>query len=274
MQKLSNTKLISIATIILSLLLVAKIISLVVWYILPSGGVEYTKAKSYMAKYQRVNFKNMLDKSKKPLSVTEKTDSKGEVVASNIKNLFLKGLYGNKHTGYAIVGKYSKPEKTEIVGVGESFAGYKLKEIYPDKVIFTRGGKDFQLVLKNSTKTPSVNKVLTRVKTPVYEGEHKVTRKDINTYAAHPEKIWKDIGIKAYKKKGKIVGFIVTRIKRNSKMAELGLQKGDIMIRANNVDLTSPNDAINLYKNIKKIDTLQLVVLRDNQEKEIIYEIR
>jgi len=274
MQKLSNTKLISIATTILSLLLIAKIISLVVWYILPSDGVEYTQAKSYMAKYQRVSFKNMLEKSKQPINTTKETDSKGGVVASSIKNLFLKGLYGTKHSGYAIVGKYSSPEKTEVIGVGETFAGYKLKEIYPDMVIFTRGGKDFKLVLKNSSKTTSLNKAITKVQTPVYEGEHKVTRKDINTYAAHPEKIWKDIGIKAYKKKGKIVGFIVTRIKRNSKMAELGLQKGDIMIRANNVDLTSPNDAINLYKNIKKIDTLQLVVLRDNQEKEIIYEIR
>ena len=46
----------------------------------------------------------------------------------------------------------------------------------------------------------------------------------------------------------------MTRIKPNSKMAQLGLKKGDIMIRANNIKLTSFNDAIKLYKKIDKID--------------------
>jgi len=276
MQKPSNTKLISIAIILLSLLLVAKLISLSVWWFLPSDGVEYTQAKSYKSIYQRVNFKNMLDAPKKQPKIVEDSSTNSNGVEYSINNLLLKGLYGNKTSGYAIVAKLTQPEVTSVIGIGEIYAGYKLKEIYQDRVIFTKNSKDYKLTLMNASKNNALNNVITKVKEKeiVYEDEHKVTRNDINNYAAHPEKIWKDIGIKAYKKNGKITGFIVTRIKANSKMAQLGLQKGDIMIRANNIELTSPNDAINLYKNIKKIDTLELVVLRDGQEKEIIYEIR
>ncbi|MDQ7068989.1 MAG: PDZ domain-containing protein [Sulfurimonas sp.] len=70
-----------------------------------------------------------------------------------------------------------------------------------------------------------------------------------------------------------MVGFKVNRIKANSKMATLGLQKGDVITKANNIELKSFKDALDLYKKIDKIETISLVILRNNQEREIIYDI-
>lgn len=272
MQKLSNTKLLPVITTLLILLLVAKLIALVVWWFLPTEGVELNAKKSYQAKYQRVDFRNMLIKAK---VVAESTNSSATSAVFSINSLVLKGLYGSKFNGFAIVAKKSNPKNTTIVSVGEVYAGYKLKAIELSQVIFTKAGKEFVLTLpKSSSQTThsSITRVQHRSSHDEVD-EASVSRTDIKHYSSNPSQIWKDIAINEIRKNGKIVGFRVDRIKAGSKMAQLGLKKGDIIIRANNVTLTSYRDAIKLYKNIKNIDTLSLIVLRNNEEKEIIYDI-
>ena len=65
----------------------------------------------------------------------------------------------------------------------------------------------------------------------------------------------------------------MTRVVRGSKMAALGLQKNDVIIRANNIELTSLKSVTDLYANMKNINAIEIVVLRNNQEKELVYEI-
>ena len=274
MQNLSNTKLLPILVKLFVLLLVAKIIGLLVWWYLPSEGVELNAKKSYQAKYQRVDFKNMLVRAK--VVKETKPQEQTSTAAFSINSLLLKGLYGSKFSGFAILAKKSSPNMTTIVSTGEVYAGYQLKEIALQEVYFTKGGKDYALALpKTSQKSyvKAVRKSQHSVNANDTENEKTVTKQDIKYYSSNPSRIWKDIAIAPVKKFGKIVGFKVNRIKRGSKMATLGLHKGDIMIRANNIKLTSFNDAINLYKKIDTIDTIAIVVLRNNEEKEIIYEI-
>ena len=268
MQNLSSNKILPVITRVLVLLLIAKIISIVVWWYLPSEGVELNAKKSYQAKYQRVDFKNMLIKAE----VVEQTkgNTTGSSAFFSINSLVLKGLYGSKFNGFAIVAKKSSPTKTTIISVGETYEGYKLKAISLTQVIFVKSSKEYVLKL---SKSSSVKMIKTKKSNVEEISEAIVSREDINNYSRNPSKIWKDIAIAPLKKAGKIIGFKIKRIKAGSKMAELGLMKGDLIIRANNVKLSSSRDAINLYKNINKLDTIALVVLRNNQEKEIIYEI-
>lgn len=264
MPKLSNNKMIKIFTILLTLLLVAKLLSLAAWWYLPSEGVELNAKKSYKAKYQRVDYKNMLIR----LKIVEKPK---EITTYSINSLLLKGLYGSRYSGFAIVAKKSAP-KTTIVEVGEVYAGYKLKELFMDHVVFTKDSKEYMLSLPKSKN--KVSKSFIKRVSLSDDGVKSVTKQEIQKYSKNPSQIWRDISIAPYKENGKIIGFKVGRISANSKMAQLGLRVGDILIRANNIELTSFNDAIELYKDIDNIDTLALVVLRGNQEKEIIYEIR
>lgn len=271
MQKVSKNTLLSIATRLLILLLLAKIISLALWWYLPSEGVELNAQKSYKAKYQRVDFANMLSVAR--VVAAPKVAQKS---AANINTLILKGLYGNRYEGYAIVAKKSTLNKTSIVAVGEIYEGYKLKEIASQKVIFTKGTKEYILALYSSDKLDT-SKVLSKADksrvtsyAPVLKN---VRKQDINFYAKNPHQIWKEIAITEVRKRGKIDGFEVKKIKKGSRLAALGLEVGDVIIRANNIELKSYNEAIRLYKDIDNINTLELVVRRNNQEKEIIYEI-
>ena len=268
MIKLSNPNIIKKVTLLIILLVIAKSISLALWWFLPSEGINLEEETSYKPKYQRVDFKSMIKRASrnhKPVREKQKTSAGGLAITSMV----LKGLYGSGSHGVAIVARKSSPRKTFLVAVGENFSGYLLKTILTDSVVFTKQGKDYILKILLSKSSKNISKSFVR-SLPHAQNEKTVSRKDIKYYSTNPNKIWKDISIIQLKNKQ---GFKVTSVRRGSKMADLGLKKGDVMIRANNNDLKTYKDAIDLYKEIDKIKTIQLVVLRNNEEKEFIYEI-
>ena len=263
MIKLSNSHLLRIITRLFILLAIAKTISLFVWWILPSDGVELQIQDDYKPKYRRIDFNNMLDT----------TANKATVVATvntgiSITNMVLKGLYGKGSNGFAIVALKATAQKTSIISAGEEFSGYTLKTILSDRVVFTKADKEYVLKMENAKMLATAGVV-----SPVLDNTKSVSRNDIMEYAQNPKQIWRDISIQEVKNGKKIEGFKVTRIQENSKMAELGLQKGDVIIKVNNRVLKSYKDAIDIYAKIGTLEAVQIVVKRNNQEVELVYEI-
>ncbi|WP_297442928.1 hypothetical protein [Sulfurimonas sp.] len=272
MSKISNSSLIGILIRLLILLAVAKAIALALWWFLPAEGVNLKEDTNFKPEYQRVDFKNMLEPNTASNAVNTKKSQTNTEVGINITNMVLKGLYGNKSKGFVIVALKSNPKKTSIVSVGEVYSGYKLKSILSNSVIFTKAGEEF--VLKMPIAKTNLSSGVSSVVSPVASGKpYVVTRRDIKYYEKNPNEIWKDIAIAEVKNGAKIEGFKVLRVRTNSKMDKLGLKRGDVIIRANNVELTSYKKAFDLYTKIDKIKTLQLVVMRNNEEKELIYEV-
>ena len=271
MIKLSNSKYLSIFFKLLLLLLIAKSISLVLLFLLPSDGKELVVENNYQPKYQRVDFRNMLfDLIKEEVQTTTTNTSN----ALSISSMVLKGLYGTKNSGFVIVALKSSPEKTTIVEVGEVYSGYTLAHIASKNATFKKNSKEYILRLDIKSETQNLITPMDENKADVKAVSQKtVTRDDISFYSKNPKQIWKEISIVEVKEKGKIKGFKVTKIDPKSKMATLGIQKGDLIIKANNVVLKSYRDALNIYTKIKDIDVLQIVVIRNGIEKEIVYEI-
>ena len=268
MSKVSNSYL-NLFIKLLFLLVLAKSIAVALWWFLPSDGVSLKERVNFNPPYHRVTFKNMLLNGttvvKKPQAPKKKS--------IGITNMILKGLYGNDTKGFIIVALKASPKKTSMVGVGENYAGYRLKSILKDGALFTKSGKEFVLKIKSKKGAKSGKSSIVRVVSQKSENEHTVSRQDIHYYEKNPNQIWRDISIMERKNGNKIDGFRVTHVRKGSKMDNLGLKRGDIIIKANNVDLNSYSAAFNLYKKINKIDTLDLVVLRNNEEKELVYEI-
>ena len=271
MTKLSNPKILKLIIKLLILLVVAKSLSLAIWWLLPSDGVNLQVQSDYQPQYQRVDFKNMLSDKAKASNATRETTRNGASTNSvSVTNMLLNALYGSGSRGYAIVALKSSPKATSIVSVGESFSGYALKTILVHGVVFTKNQKEYVLNMNDDALKNNGKSSVTKVNADEDETEKSVSRDDINAYAKNPDSIWKDISITQLNNNQ---GFKITNIRIGSKMAALGLKKGDVMIRANNSELKSAKDAIDLYKNVNTLQTLQLVILRNNQEKEFVYEI-
>ena len=257
---------------LLLLLLVAKMVSVVLFWFLPLEGKELQKHYSFTPDFVRVDLSRAFGLQKK---AAHKSVSKTalQMPTTSISSLVLKGLYGNDKKGFAMVAKKGNEDKVAIVGIGESFEGYRLKSIGLHSVIFTKGGKEFILKLKKNDHIKASVRYEKSSAPASEETIHTVENKDVQYFAKHPSEIWKNISIQERRRDGHIEGFEVRWIKPGSKFAALGLKKGDLIIKANNKRLHSYKDAIDIYRKIDKLDELSIVVLRNNQEKELVYEI-
>ena len=275
----SNPALVRFVRNVLIIILVAKALSLVMLWYFQHEGVHYHANSSKIPEYKRYNAKNLIHSASKPdaqSAIPEPTSEEAKELAAygpNISNMTLKGLFRDKQTGFIIIALKAKPKDSEVIGINESFKGYKLTRILQNGAVFDKNGAPYTLYFSKKNKDVSYVK-RRKSKTQQDDGGIKQVRKsDIVRYAKNVKQIWKDIGIVEVKKKKKTVGFKVTRIKANTPFAQLGLRKGDIIIKANNKPMKSYKDAIAIYKNIDKLEALELIVLRNNQETEISYEI-
>ncbi len=261
----------SLVLVLLGLVLLAKAVGVVVFWFLPLEGREPMKHYSFTPDFIRVDLaKAMGIKAKKAQRNASKKAQ--EAQSLQISSMVLKGFYGNDKKGYAIISKKGE-SKVTIVSVGESFEGYKLKSIGIDGVIFTKGGKEFELKLQQKKNT-NTKVHYQRVPSVVSEDAlHLVEKMDVEYFASNPREIWKNISIDEVRRNGTIDGFKVRWIRKGSKFAALGLKKGDIIIKANNKRLKSYKDAIDIYRKIDKLDAVSIVVLRNGEEKELVYEI-
>lgn len=269
MQLLSKAWIQTLLFRLLGIIILLKAASLLLVWFLPVDGVSMVQSSSAQPTYQRYSLSGMLEVSKG--SAASSGGSAVSTATTQVSNLLLKGIYGSKSHGFAILAMKRSPEKTEVIGVSESFGGYKLVEIEPSAVKLERHGKIYTLMMEASGQLPAYTKV-----EPQSEGESAVkvvTRSEINFYRQNVEKIWQDIGITEVKRGKEISGFKVTRINPTSPFAKLGLKRGDVIVKANNKALTSYAAAMEIYRSIDKLQALELTITRNNLEKEIVYEI-
>jgi len=256
---------------LLVIVLVAKVLSLLMLWYFPSEGVNYHPSSSKMPEYRRYSVQNIIKPLQKPDAGSASEENGLTSFGPNISNMVILGLYKTKSGGLIVIALKAKPIDADVIGVGETYQGYTLKTILDNGALFTKDGRSYSLLFSEEAPKESYAKKSGTASGD--EGTKQVEKSDINYYAKNFDQIWQDIGIEEVKTDGKITGFKVTRIKAGTPFATLGLRQGDIIIKANNKPMTSYKDALEIYKGIDKLEALQLIVLRNNQETEIVYEI-
>ena len=72
---------------------------------------------------------------------------------------------------------------------------------------------------------------------------------------------------------GKITGFRINSVTKNSVFDKLGLKQGDIIKSVNNIAMSNYQDAFNMYNKINTIKYFNMKIIRNNKEMELDYEI-
>lgn len=251
-------------TRIIAIVIISKTLGLILLWSLPNEGIDFYEQKRMLPPYHAYEVTALID----PVIVAKGT--KPEVYYDvGVNSMILKGLYRKKKTGYVIIAMRSAPTKTEILGIGESYGGYKLVQIEAAGAVFEKGSRRYSLELTQDDLAS-----LQKKHAPFIEGKpYPMSRAEIQEYAKNFGQILEDINIIEVKDGGKLHGFKITRLRSNTPFSYLGLKKGDVIIKVNNEPLKSYADALNIYQNIDYIKEIELIVLRNNQEKELRYEI-
>ena len=70
---------------------------------------------------------------------------------------------------------------------------------------------------------------------------------------------------------GQTVGFKVVELKKGSLLEQIGLQVGDLVVKINQVELNSPEKALQIFQQVREANNLSLGLVRSGQPKTFEY---
>ena len=245
---------------------------------LPKSKSVKLDIKDIAVQYKKYNIKKAFKEHKKKIKIVKQQKKSIKPEYQLLSQIVLKAIYAtaNSKHGWIIISE-KNINKTYILSVGDLFKKYKLIDVFPKYVLFKKYNKISKVLLDNSKiKTKYTYTQNTHVKNDVIfqDNTYKLRKTILEKYIQNPKQIWNNISIKEIKRNGKIDGFKVLGLRRGSIFDKLGLQKGDIIKEVNNIKLKSYANALLFYKKIKKIKNIHLLILRDNIEMELDYEIK
>ena len=248
---------------------IAKILSFVLFMLMPKYGMEKYAIEQENLPYSYVSISSLFQKEKrKKANKLPKTHIDFNKLYP-LKEFQLIGVA----IGYKKAAVIKDKNKQKILFIGDSYKGYKLIEVMKNRAIFEKHRKRYVLVFKDMKPSKFIRNVTTNKKKFTADVLRVVSKKDIYKYKKNFNEIWNNIGISEIKKGNKITGFFVSFIRKGSIFDKIGLQPGDIIKKVNNIELDSYKKVYDIYDNIDKYKHITITIMRNNQEKELEYEI-
>jgi type II secretion system protein C len=253
---------------------------------LPKTKIEYISGDISSIDFTKYNFMDAFGlikvKEKEIIKKVEPIVSKPSKPRYRILDkITLQAIFSKGNDDGIIVIEEKSTSKTHMLKKGDGFKEFILTRIENIYAIFSKDGKDYKFHIDREGEELEyeiINKVNKRTseweeKVKVTGSSVKVTRKYLNSYVKNIDKVWKNIAIREVMTDGKISGFKVTKVNSKSVFAVLGLKKNDIIKKVNNKSLTNYNEAFKIYNNIDKINYFNILIIRDNKEMELSYDI-
>ena len=266
------------------------VVTVLLSFIIASGLYMYLpKTAPIVLDNQQKNIKYNKYQVEKSFKEKIKAVTKPRVVTKSksyqlINNIILKAIFAlpNNKGFITIIEKSSSVMHT--LEVNDVFKNYKLKKIYPSYVVFIKSGTEYKLTMIDSKEKGryTIEKQQAQIieQSKLVEDISKnedgyVLKKSLlNKYTENFDNIWKEIAIKEIEKDGVIDGFKIGNLSKKSIFKKLGLKIGDIIKSVNNISLTSYEQAFKIYADIESMDNLHMVLIRNNKQMELDYEIK
>ena len=279
MKNLFKPENIKIFLSVLTFLLIIKLLWFVVqvtW--LSTLDIDQAEDQSSKSLYYRVKL------TPNNIAAPQKVVPKVKKIAGSIKEIKLLAIYNATDIAVVTV-EYRK--KSKVLSSGDKINGFTLEGAGSNFAMFSKDDKNYKVLLTKNAKAKlnkssikSVPIINSNVKTKkvlgevTNEGSSKIIdRSLLEHYADNMDDIYKNIGIAEIKEGKDLKGFKINFVRKNSPFSKLGIRRNDVIKSINGQEITSYNAAFGVYKNIKNVDNLSLVIIRGKEEMELEYEI-
>jgi len=280
MKNLFKPEMLKVLIGILTFFLVLKLLWFIVQIVwLSPLDIDQEEDQSSKSLYYRV--KLTPNNIAAPQKIVPKTVKK---IVGSIKEIKLLAIYNASDIAVVTV-EYRN--KSKVLGTGDMINGFTLEGAGSNFAMFSKNDKNYKVMLAKNSKASSNTSMIKSVPTPkrkktekkvlgevTNEGDIKIIdRSLLDHYAENMEDIYKNIGIAEIKEGKDLKGFKINFVRRDSPFAKLGIRRNDVIKSINGQEIKSYNAAFGVYKNIKNVDNLSLVIMRGKEEMELEYEI-
>jgi len=185
-----------------------------------------------------------------------------------LENVVLKGVFIEGEGGFIII---EEQKMTYFVSLNEEYKGYKLIKITPNSAIFEKSSKTYILYLEKEKKE-QLRQEKSSLKTSFKQNLFTIKRSKLSEYKRNISSLLRDISFSKIRYNGKDA-YKITYLKKNSVFYKNGLKVGDVIVGVNGGDLTNQRRLANLYNNMASLNSLVLDIVRNNEKKELYYEV-
>ena len=279
MKTLFKPETVKIVITVLTFLLVFKLLWFIVQVtVLSPIDIDQVEDQSNKALYYRV--KLTPNQAPAPQKVVQKKTKK---ISGSIKEIKLLAVYNSSDISVVTVEHRSK---SKVLSTGEAINGFVLEGAGNNFAMFSKENKNYKVMLTKTSKAGSNASSIRKSATPAPEKKKEVLgevtnegsvriidRSLLDHYANNMDDIYKNIGITEMKDGKDLKGFKINFVKKGSPFAKLGIRRDDVIKAINGQEIKSYNAAFGVYKNIKDVESLNLVIMRGKEEMELEYEI-
>lgn len=156
-------------------------------------------------------------------------------------------------------------------GIGEFIDGTKaqLVEVLSDRVVIeNQGRKETLFIVGDGKRSQSPARV--RANTPPDDEDDSLDLSAIKEKITNdPSTLFQYVRLSQVKKDGAIAGYRLTPGKSPSLFDDLGLERGDVAVRVNGIDLTDPQAMTQVQEMMKSVSEVNLTIERNGQREDI-----
>ncbi|HVO84216.1 MAG TPA: type II secretion system protein GspC [Syntrophobacteria bacterium] len=251
------------------------------------ASVTKTKALRRVEQYAIVSERNLFGGAGKEQEGGPADAVNLDEIPLALKNLGLK-LVGTVFTGVpaeslAFIEDLSA-RKQETYREGDRVKQVLVKKILRQSVIINTGKRDEMLTMeepeegsgKPAAPGPTARYQPSRPPAPPPATSSSTTlpREEVESSLSDLNQLMQQARIRPYLEANKPAGFLVSDIKPGSIFAKMGLRNGDVVQKINDQNISSPEQAIELYQGLMEGGGIALEIKRGQKSEKINYEVQ
>jgi general secretion pathway protein C len=185
---------------------------------------------------------------------------------------------GSEEGTYAVI-EEENTRKQNLYRVGDTIQNAIVKMVLREKVVLIVNGKDevleIEKIPKGFRQMPSI-KGQAAQSTAKRARSQKITlrRSQIENALGDVNKLMTQVNIRPHFKDGRPDGLLLTRLKPRSIFLRMGLRNGDVITGVNGTPITTVDDALKFYENLRSADNVNLQLKRRGRQRSIDYTIK
>jgi len=250
------------------------------------------------------------EKAEPPPVVEEPVEPIENLQETALQLSLLGTIAGDSRNARAIILDQRKRSQ-DIYRIGDSVQGAEIRQIFRGKIVLRHNEKDEILTMveggdaagaagsnvpeptsRLSSRSRHVSRAVSRARsvpgpepdTTDVQGEDAIqdieeevipiSQDELQSSINNLNELLTQVRVRPYFRQGKPEGLIVSQIQGDSIFAKLGLMNGDIIASVNGEQMSSPEEAFQLYNSLKSGTPVNIEITRRGQKKILTYEIQ
>ena len=166
--------------------------------------------------------------------------------------------------------------KQEVYQEGDRVKQALIKRILRHNVVINTGRRDEVLTMvpeESKGKTSAPERASRTRRRPAAGSSIRLDREELESQMANLNELMQQVRIRPFMEGKRPAGFLVSNIKPGSLFSKMGLRNGDVIQGVNGENITTPDQAVELYESLMEGGEIALEIKRGRRKQNLRYEV-